>query len=106
MGVSYKILFVDDEEQVRNFIVSSFSKHGHSCETAKDGIEASEKLKENSFDSAAIDIVIPLMDGTITAGAAQFDSEYPISIDKLLSKVDALIYAQKRRTKEILQRDH
>ncbi len=37
----YRVLIVDDEEQVRNFIVSLFSKHGHNCETAKDGIEVS-----------------------------------------------------------------
>jgi hypothetical protein len=30
-------------------------------------------------------------------GATQFDPEYPISIDELLSKADALMYAQKRR---------
>ena len=57
MGVSYKILIVDDKEQVRNFLASLFSKYGHSCETAKDGIEALEKLKKNPFDSAVIDIV-------------------------------------------------
>jgi diguanylate cyclase (GGDEF)-like protein len=42
---------------------------------------------------------------SISVGAAQFDPEYPISIDKLLSKADALMYAQKRRAKEILQRN-
>jgi len=29
-------------------------------------------------------------------GTTQFDPEYPISIDELLSKADALMYAQKR----------
>jgi hypothetical protein len=38
-------------------------------------------------------------------GAARFDPEYPVSVDKLLSKADALMYAQKRRAKEKLQRD-
>jgi hypothetical protein len=38
-------------------------------------------------------------------GAAQFDPEYPISIDKLLSKADALMYAQKRGAKEMLERN-
>jgi len=60
---SYRVLIVDDKETVRSFIVSLFSKYGHTCETAKDGIEALEKMKENSFDSAVIDVVMPLMDG-------------------------------------------
>jgi diguanylate cyclase (GGDEF)-like protein len=42
---------------------------------------------------------------SISVGAARFDPEYPISIDKLLSKADILMYAQKRRAKEILQRN-
>jgi hypothetical protein len=39
-------------------------------------------------------------------GTAQFDPENPISIDELLSKADALMYAQKREKKGILQRNH
>jgi diguanylate cyclase (GGDEF)-like protein len=42
---------------------------------------------------------------SISLGTAQFDPESPISIDELLSKSDALMYAQKRRAKEILQRN-
>jgi diguanylate cyclase (GGDEF)-like protein len=36
---------------------------------------------------------------SISVGAAQFDPEYPIPIDELLSKADALMYAQKRRNR-------
>jgi diguanylate cyclase (GGDEF)-like protein len=41
-------------------------------------------------------------DLSISVGTTQFDPKYPISIDELLSKADALMYAQKRRKKEIL----
>ena len=78
MGFSYKILIVDDEEMVRNFLVSLFSKHGHNCETAKDGMEALEKIRKNSFNAVVIDIVMPHMDGiTLTkeAGSYLFLSE-------------------------------
>ena len=34
---------------------------------------------------------------SISVGTTQFDPEYPISIDELLSKADALMYAQKRK---------
>ena len=81
MGVSYKILIVDDEEQVRNFIVSLFSKYGHSCETAKDGIEALEIIKKNSFNSAVIDIVMPVMDGiTLTRELVNLYPSLPVMI--------------------------
>ena len=36
-------------------------------------------------------------DLSISVGTTQFDPEHPISIDELLSKADALMYAQKRR---------
>jgi diguanylate cyclase (GGDEF)-like protein len=42
---------------------------------------------------------------SISLGTAQFDPESPISIDEFLSKADTLMYAQKRRAKEILQRN-
>jgi len=37
---------------------------------------------------------------SISVGTTQFDPEYPISIDELLSKADALMYAQKRKRRE------
>ena len=60
---SYRVLILDDQEMVVNLVCSMLYKYGHSCVTAKDGIEALEKLKKNSFDSALIDIVMLLMDG-------------------------------------------
>jgi len=78
---SYRVLIVDDEEQVRNLIVSLFSNYGHSCETAKDGIEALEIIKKNSFDSAVIDIVMPAMDGiTLTRELVNLHPDLPIII--------------------------
>jgi diguanylate cyclase (GGDEF)-like protein len=61
--LNLKILIVDDEETMRSFLVSLLSKRGHECETAKDGIEALEEIKKKSFDSAVVDVVMPLMDG-------------------------------------------
>jgi diguanylate cyclase (GGDEF)-like protein len=81
MGPSYKILIVDDEEPVSNLMVSLFSKYGHSCETAKDGTEALEKIKKNFFDSAVVDIVMPHMDGIIlTRELVNLQPDLPIMV--------------------------
>lgn len=81
MGSSYRVLIVDDEEMVRNFIVSVLSKHGHNCETAKDGLEALEKIKKNSFDVVVVDIVMPQMDGiTLTKELVELYPDLPIMI--------------------------
>jgi len=81
MGFSYKILIVDDEEMLRNYLVSLFSKQGHNCETANDGIEALEKIKKNSFDAVVTDIVMPHMDGiTLTKELVKLYPDLPIMI--------------------------
>ncbi len=41
-----------------------------------------------------------LQDKTGSVEAAEFDPEYPISIDELPSKADALMYAQKRKRRK------
>jgi two-component system cell cycle response regulator len=122
--LNLKILIVDDEEMMRSFLVSLLSKRGHECETAKDGIEALEKIKKNSFDSAVIDIVMPLMDGitltqellklfpnlpimimtghaddhfaesAIAAGAREFIKK-PFSIDEFILRFDKMIHDHK-----------
>ncbi|MGA2466948.1 MAG: diguanylate cyclase [Thermodesulfobacteriota bacterium] len=56
-------------------------RNGHSCETAKDGIEALEIIKKNSFDSAVIDIVMPLMDGiTLARELVNLHPDLPIMV--------------------------
>jgi len=80
MGV-YRILIVDDEEIVRNYLVSVFSKHGHNCDTAKDGLEALEKIKKNCFDAVVADIVMPQMDGVaVTKELVKLYPDLPIMV--------------------------
>jgi diguanylate cyclase (GGDEF)-like protein len=77
----FKILIVDDEETMCSLLVSMLSKRGHECQTAKDGIEALEKIKKGSFDSAVIDVVMPLMDGiTLTRELLKLYPNLPIMI--------------------------
>jgi DNA-binding response OmpR family regulator len=134
MVISYKILIVDDEEPIRNFMASFFSKHGHRCQTAKDGIEALEKIKKNSFNSAVIDIVMPHMDGitltkelrklypdlplmimtgnadehsaelAIAAGAREFIKK-PFSLDELIIRFDKMMCDNERLCRVSKERD-
>lgn len=61
----YAILVVDDEELVRNLVVTVLSKLGHSCVTAIDGVDALNKMGENKFNAVVTDIEMPNMDGII-----------------------------------------
>jgi diguanylate cyclase (GGDEF)-like protein len=59
----YKILVVDDEEQMRKLIGSLLSTKGHQCVTANNGLEALDKIMEAKYDALITDIVMPEMDG-------------------------------------------
>ncbi len=59
----YKILVVDDEEQMRKLIMSLLSTKGHQCVTAGNGLEALEKITQEQYDALISDIVMPEMDG-------------------------------------------
>ncbi len=71
----YTILVVDDQESLRNLIVTFLSKLGHSCVTAIHGVDALDKIKGNKIDAVVTDIKMPNMDGiTLTS---EVSIQYP-----------------------------
>jgi DNA-binding NtrC family response regulator len=71
----YTILVVDDEEGMRNLIVTFLSKLGHLCLTAINGVDALDKMKGNKVDAVVTDIKMPEMDGmTLTS---EILNQYP-----------------------------
>jgi len=77
----YTILVVDDEEPLRNLIVTFLSNLGHSCVTAIDGVDALDKMKGNKIDAVVTDIKMPNMDGiTLAAKISIHYPELPIMI--------------------------
>ena len=71
----YNILVVDDEELIRNLVVTALSELGHSWITAIDGVDALNKLVESQFDAVITDIKMPNMDGIILT--REISSQYP-----------------------------
>jgi diguanylate cyclase (GGDEF)-like protein len=77
----YKILVVDDEEQMRKLIVSLLSPKGHQCVTANNGREALDKFMETKFDALITDIVMPEMDGiTLTEELSKHYQNLPVMV--------------------------
>ncbi len=58
-----RVLVVDDEPDVRNFLRACIEDAGFNVETAKDGAETLEKMNANVPDLITLDLVMPRQSG-------------------------------------------
>lgn len=58
-----RILVVDDEPGMREFLEIMLQKDGYSVDTAADGPEAIDKIEQSLFDLAIVDIQMPVLNG-------------------------------------------
>ena len=59
-----KVLILEDEENIRSFVVINLQRSGYETVEARTGYEALEKLKEHpDVDVAVLDIMLPDIDG-------------------------------------------
>ncbi len=58
-----KVLIVDDEEVIRNFLRIHLAKLGYDVVEAADGEQAIEELEKNDFDLLICDILMPKKGG-------------------------------------------
>lgn len=121
------ILVVDDEDQVCDLLAEALTYMGHKVITARDGLEAVDRLNETSFSIVITDMDMPRMDGmelmkylmnncngtdiiaitghtmkykytdVIAAGAADFITK-PFSLNELEAKLTRLIRERYLRT--------
>ena len=58
-----KVLIVDDEPDIRNFLSACIEDAGFQVDTAGDGIEAMDKIKADPPDLITLDLVMPRRSG-------------------------------------------
>ena len=58
-----KILIVDDEKPICDLIDLNLSSAGYSCTSVQDGLEAIDKIEQDTYDLILIDIMLPGADG-------------------------------------------
>lgn len=78
MTTKMRILVVDDEDRFRESISRLLTTEGHSVSTARDGMEALNKLAGNDFDVVLLDMKMPGLSGAETFNEIQlqgFDVE-------------------------------
>jgi CheY-like chemotaxis protein len=78
-----RVLVVDDEADVRQYLQAALEDHGFLVDTASDGLEAMEAVRRNPPDLISLDLVMPRHSG------ARF--YHDLRKDKALSKIPILI---------------
>ncbi|MBI2430898.1 MAG: response regulator [Candidatus Levybacteria bacterium] len=58
-----KILVVEDDDFLREVYVETLSGEGYHIDTAIDGEEGKQKIKQGGYDLILLDIVLPKIDG-------------------------------------------
>lgn len=61
-----KLLIVDDEEKIREFVKKYALFEGHTIKEASNGLDAIDMCKEEKFDLIILDIMMPELDGFST----------------------------------------
>ena len=59
----FRVLLVDDEERILNFLSSKLKVSGYEGLTARNGVEALDVVREEEPDMVVLDVLIPKMDG-------------------------------------------
>jgi pilus assembly protein CpaE len=89
-----KILFVDDEEQIRRLLSTFLSRRGYEVTTAVDGLEALQLLKTETPDMVITDVNMPNIDGVELTRRLRADPQH--------SNLPIIMLSAKVQTDEIL----
>lgn len=71
MKEEYKILIIDDEEEILLALKKNLILEGYNVETCNDSVQALEMIKNNKFHIVITDIVMPNMNGIDLLKAAK-----------------------------------
>ena len=76
--MSAKILVIEDEERIRQFLQRGLSYEGYRVDTAEDGLDGLELARTTPPDLVLLDIMLPGMNGLDVCRNLRAESEVPI----------------------------
>jgi CheY-like chemotaxis protein len=89
------ILVVDDERLNRTLMTVALTNVGYSVTCAEHGREALEKLREHSYDTMLLDLLMPEMDGFQVLEHLQHDDDLrqvPVLVTSGLDDMESIIH--------------
>ena len=76
----FRVLVVDDEERILNFLRSKLKASGYEVLTASNGLEALEQAQTQEPDLVVLDLLMPKMDGFETLKELRSFSAVPLIV--------------------------
>jgi DNA-binding response OmpR family regulator len=58
-----RVLVADDEKHIARLVEVTFASKGHHVDVVFDGQAALDKIRENHYDLAVLDVMMPFMEG-------------------------------------------
>jgi two-component system response regulator AtoC len=90
------VLIIDDEENMRHMLASMLRRDGYAVQTAADGEEGLQELRQNAFDFVLCDIKMPKMDGmTFLRAAKTVANDATIIMMSAYGTIDLAVEAMK-----------
>ena len=74
----YRVLVCDDDKAIVESIEIYLKHEGYEVIKAYDGLDAISKVKENEIHCMILDIMMPKLDGLMTAGKLRESYNFPI----------------------------
>ena len=92
-----KILVVDDERDIRRALEFVLTREGYEVETASNGIEAIEKIKNENISLVLTDLRMEGMDGfDVLKKTLEIDSSCPVILMTAYGSIESAVDAMKR----------
>lgn len=80
--ISTKVLLVEDDAFLREIYVDSLTQAGFEVQSAVDGAEGIQKIREGNWDLLLLDIILPNMDGIEIMRTLKADPNYAPQLAK------------------------
>jgi DNA-binding response OmpR family regulator len=60
-----KVLIAEDDADIRKLLVALLHQHGIEASEARDGLDAIQRLRDEAWDLAVVDLTMPRVDGSV-----------------------------------------